>query len=530
MSPVQRRSRRCETRQPGQLRLMLKRTRASWVEIGGGLLVALVFITIWSALHPSRPHIATSDLFTHLSVARHLIEGDGFVTDITYPLSFAFDFAQELPQPLIHRGPGYALFLTPVVAASPNDPHQVITHVRWLQILVLGLITAIGTSSFIRRKNKWATGAWVVFLGFSPLLNFSVDWAFIELTAGLLLLLIWLRHRDILASRPGPVDGILAGLLAVFRWDLMWLPLLWWLWARQETRIIAARKPSNTIPPLWNRNLLWALIIIVLINLPWAVRNVQLTGDPFFSLQSQAELVKDTRTWPGYSVYQQLQPQPIEEVLSQNPAPVLRKFVRGLKFYFKELGGLFPWAGLIFMALALMVYLRGGIDKNPCPLRPNAEYPMSIVPSDSPLGPLVVSGLTLILLIVQYSFFDHSLRHLIVLFPLVSWELSGLMGLLLQKIHKRWNQNSGFLAIALVLMTVVLVKITMRPLPGWNFAAQQAEHQQSALTEKTKLLVDSIEKVPFVDTSAAPWYANRAAVWDPENDEMRNQIQKKLFK
>lgn len=75
------------------------------------LLIGILFLVVWMAIYPTPPHMPTSDLFTHLSVTRHLVEGQGFRTDVVYPVSLAYDFATELPQPLIHRPPGYAVLL-----------------------------------------------------------------------------------------------------------------------------------------------------------------------------------------------------------------------------------------------------------------------------------------------------------------------------------------------------------------------------------------------------------------------------------
>lgn len=73
--------------------------------VGLGLLAVVFFLAVWLPLHPAQPPQPTADVYTHLTVARHLTRGDGFQTDIAYPLSFAFEFARELPQPLIHRQP-----------------------------------------------------------------------------------------------------------------------------------------------------------------------------------------------------------------------------------------------------------------------------------------------------------------------------------------------------------------------------------------------------------------------------------------
>ncbi len=495
-------------------------------------MAALLLVAIWLIVYPPLPHLPTSDLFTHLSVARHLLQGDGFVSDVTYPLSFAFDFARQLPQPLIHRGPGFALLLTIPVAQNLDDPTAAVQQVRWLQLGCLALIVWIGTSSFLNRRKYLAVGSWLVFLLMSPLLVFSVSWAFSELQAGLILLLLWLRHRDVPSQGPGPVDGFLAGMLILLRWDLLWLPLLWWVWGRLELRTVARRKTSSAevpvLPPVTNRRLLLALAVVLLINLPWLVRSTRLTGNPFFTLQANAELVKDTRSWPQYSVYRQLDPQPLAKVLSEDPIPVLRKFVRGLKFYFRDLGRLFPWAGLVVMALGLMVYLRGGIDSRPCPLRPNAQHPMTIIPDESPLGPLVTAGLSLIILIFQYSFFDHSLRHLLVLYPLLTWEWAGLLADLWDKIPPRAKPRLGLSYPTVLILTYLLIRTTLQPLPGWEFAAEQARAQIGDLAGKTQSLLQDPAPVPFVDSSAAPWYANRPAVWDPGDEKVRIRIRKYL--
>ena len=63
------------------------------VSILGGLTAALIFLAIWTPLHSVRSQPPLSDLFTHLSVSRHLCQGEGFLTDMAYPLSFAFPFS-----------------------------------------------------------------------------------------------------------------------------------------------------------------------------------------------------------------------------------------------------------------------------------------------------------------------------------------------------------------------------------------------------------------------------------------------------
>ena len=89
---------------------------------GLGLSAAVVFLAIWLPFHPARPVQPTADVFTHLTVARHVVRGEGFRSDIAYPLSFAFDFARVLPQPLVHRQPGFSALLTLPVLVTDADP------------------------------------------------------------------------------------------------------------------------------------------------------------------------------------------------------------------------------------------------------------------------------------------------------------------------------------------------------------------------------------------------------------------------
>ena len=99
------------------------RHAASW------LVVVVLFTTAWWWWHPAQEHPPTSDLFGHLCVTRHLAQGDGFLNDIIYPVSLAFPFAAEIPQPLIHRPPGYSVLLLLPYWLGGGEPAAVLTAV-----------------------------------------------------------------------------------------------------------------------------------------------------------------------------------------------------------------------------------------------------------------------------------------------------------------------------------------------------------------------------------------------------------------
>lgn len=499
---------------------------AFWKNLGGGLVAALVLLAIWVPWHPAEPLLPTADLYTHASCARHLVRGEGFQTDIAYPLSFAFPFARQLPQPLIHRGPGFALVMTLPYAAAGGDPTRTILYARFLQILLLGLIVWTGATAFLRRGQLVDLAPWGVLLGTSALLVFAVDWIFDELLASWLLLVLWLRIRT--GQHPRLLDGLLAGLLTLLRLELFWVPLLWWLWFGLERQQQDRRHnfPDRHRLKSW----LLALGLILLVQVPWAARNLQLTGQLFFSLQGQAELAKDTRAWPGYSVYQQLTPQPVGRVLGDDPIPLLRKVARGVKFHILHLPDLVPWPYLLLMGLLVMMLIRGKITQTPCPFRRDRDTPLGILPDDNPLGPLAAAGFTTLLLIMFYALFDHSLRHLLVIFPILAWECSPLTGHLATDLLARrlpsWPHQAHpvVLLLASAALTGLVVWATGQPLVGWDQARSQARAAAPRLAGQVEAFRQAPPDSLFVPNGAWPWYADRPGVWDPGEEGTRQRI------
>jgi hypothetical protein len=504
-----------------------KATHSQLRILGGGLLAALVLLAVWVPTHRATPPLPTADLYTHLSVARHLDRGEGFRTDIAYPLSFAFPFARQLPQPLIHRGPGYPLLMVPVYRAAGRDPGRTVAAVRGLQVGLLGLIAFTGAAALLRRGRLVSLAPWLVLLGASPLLGFAVDWGYEELLCGWLLLVLWLRVRE--GSPPRPLDGLLAGGLALVRLDLFWLPLLWWLWFGLERRALGGGE-AGPPPVRLGRALAVAVAVLVLTQAPWIGRNLKLTGQPFFTLQGQAELVKDTRAWPGYSVYKQLEPQPVSRVLRGDPVPVLRKTARGLKFFVTESPKLAPWPFLVIGVLPVFMLIRGKVTGSPCPFRTGRAEPMTILAEDTPLGPLAAATASLIFLAVQYSFFDHSLRHLLPLVPVFLWEAAPLTGDLavptVQRVMPSWpaHAHPARVAAAAALVTGLIVWATWVTPAGWQNARRQAEAGAAKLPARVAAFQARETAVLFVPDAALTWYGDRPAVWDPQSDEVREKI------
>ncbi len=494
----------------------------------GGILAALLFLAVWVPTHPARPVMPTDDLYTHLSVARHLARGEGFLTDVTYPLSFAFPFARELPQPLIHRQPGFAILLTAPYFAAEGYPHRVVEQVRHMQIILLGLLVMTGSAFFIRRGHPAAIAPWLVFLFANPLLVFAVDWGMVELACSLVLMVLWLRMRGDKPGRPNWIDGLLAGVLCMLRLDLFWVPVLWWVLLRVNN------KDGSPDPASRRRRLSLVVLAWFLVISPWAIRNLQVTGQPAFSLQTYAEHVKDTRAWPGYSVYRQLEPQPFFETMTTDPVPTLRKVGRGMKFFYRDMHRLAPLLVLITLAVGALAFLAAWLKILPAIPSRRRWDSMVGLPATSRTGPMALTVLTTVLLTIQYSFFDHSLRHLLIVLPVILWEFSPWIGdPIRQIIHDRQMvrgprapllQDLGSGIVLPAAAAAVVVLLFPCHLPGWEYAAKEAV----SLAPRTEKQIDFTRQAPpgvlFVDNSAVPWFIDRPVVWSPTQKATRARI------
>jgi hypothetical protein len=474
------------------------------------VLAAILAATLWwPAAHGPRPPLPTDDLYTNLTVTRHLARGEGFLCDISYPLSFAWPFARELPQPLLHRPPGWPLALLAPYAIAGSDPDGTVRAVRWLQVALLAWIAGQGTLAWWRRGRAGAAAGWLAPLLASPLIAYAVDWGQVELVTAALLLALWLRHRDT-ARAPGAIDGALLGGLALVRPELTWLPVVWWL----------ARRPGKPGPIAFvRRDLVAAAVVFLALTAPWAARNARLTGNPWFSLQSHAELVKDTRTWPGYDVYRQLNPQPAWRALRDDPVPIARKAARGVRFFLRELPALAPWPLLLALGLAAAAAARTGRVRRPAAGAVSARWPA--------MSPAALALLSAVALGGLYALFDHSLRHLTVLVPILVWEAAPWLGewpwSLLPRRRAR-RRPAVWAAAGALAVTLPITLLTVREPDGWDQAAREATAWQDRARQEAGRLREAPPGIVFTESSAAPWLADRPAVWSPLDDDVAARI------
>ena len=479
----------------------------------------LVFLAAWLLRHPALPHVPTSDLYDHLCVTRNLVQGEGFTNDIVYPVSLAFPFAASVPQPLIHRPPAYSLLLLLPYAVGGGEPQTVLNAVRWMLVLVLAATVWLGIRNLLQRNLAEAIPAWLVAMLASPLLAMSVGWGRVEVPTALVLMWLWCRWRAGLlpvASARGisgtatgaATDGALAATLTLLRPELAWVLLLWWLAARPDHLVGPEGAGSRPAATRW---CLTAILVWLLLILPWAARNVMVTGQPFFALQSYTEHLKATSAWPGYSIYRSLSPESLLTTLSQHPGLLVAKAGSGLRFFATNLGRWLPWLAWGIWLLLLFHGWR----------RPSRQgevrrwwYRWR--------RPLVLPFLTAGLLMIQYAIFSHTLRHLAVVLPIVLLELWGAGAAWLSGIWPRgrpiWRGG--------ILMAVCLAAFWLTPprLPGWERSRDEAAIADP-LVKRAAERVTELPPGPLItDTAALLWLIDRPGMWWPLDEEITGRI------
>ena len=448
------------------------------------MILVVAWTLLWVQLHPATPLHPGSDVYEQLTVAQHLVDGDGFFNDITYPLSAAFPFAAHLPQPLVHRPPGYSLLLIPAVVLG-GSPEGILHGVRVQQVLLLGLIVLVGVVPLARRGRLDTILVWLSLLLVNPLLDMGVRWGLVEVVVALVLMLLWHRRQpgDL---RSGLTDGLLAAVIALLRLELLWLP---WLWLTSRNR------PSKQ---WW----LGAVTVWAVLMAPWAVRNVIVTGDPFFSLQAHAEHLKGTSEFSSSSPYQSLSPENFVTTIERAPQLILRKTISGVRYQAKHLNKWLSWplliAGMMAMVAARVAQRRRSAQQV-------AHQASSRV---------MLLGASLGLCVLLYAPLSHDPRHLLPLFPVLSLELvtitTALISAMTRSSLSRWATMAAFV--------ILMVGLFPARMSGWDRVRHEAAATQVQIDQAVLRIATMPPGPLFTDQAAALWFAQRVGMTMPATE------------
>ena len=475
---------------------------ARWPLLAG----LLGFLAIWLILFPTEPWQASGDIYDHLSATRNLLNGDGLSSDVAYPLTTAWEWGRELPQPMLHRPPGFSLLLVAPYLAAGGDTDLIPRAVRILQIGLLLSTLALGMHGLSRRGAGQAGPAWLLLLLLNPLLALAVNWGWVEVACGGILLALWLRVRPgasestrtirTTETRAAILAGLLTGALTLLRVDLVWVPVFWWLaltvWTAPDRRRIAVRTG-------------WACAAWLLVTLPWWWYVTWTAGSPWFNPLSYALQLNLDETWWEYPRLRSLTPEPALANLQANFIPALVKVRHGIRFFLETLGDWLPWP--VWGGVLLLILDSWRRRHREC-------WPK--------IRPWFVLTLTLGGLILFYALLSQEVRHLLVLLPVLAWE-AVLMG---ESAVRRTNLPQT--RQTLILTGVIgLAVIFAPPQPKGELTSLEEARDQAPLVTFLAAEVQTWAPGPvFTDNAAVCWLAGRRGVWQPYNEMVEREIRR----
>lgn len=275
-----------------------------WLEEGGGarwarlaFFFAAAALISWQVADRQFHGPLTESTFVQLDLGRQLARGRGFTTQVNYPETAAFlaargqGFARGTPYPELRHAPLYALTIAGALrllpgawrerlfgpAAPPPDGFGADYFVLLVNLALFWL--ALALLHRLARRLFEARVAWLATLGL--LLSVSVWQQVVALNGTALLLVLallvfscWWEVEE-RAEAGGPVRrwafllGLTGGLLALGQYTAATL-------APVMLGYLAWRlPPGRRLPALG----CW-LLGLLLVTLPWVVRNVALTGSP----------------------------------------------------------------------------------------------------------------------------------------------------------------------------------------------------------------------------------------------------------
>ncbi len=252
---------------------------------------------------------STQDAIDYAQIARNLLEGRGFTSDIALPISLAFPFGRTLPQPILYRPPLPSIALVPFLAAFGSRDAALLAA-TFMFTLLAGIATyflgrRVGGAN--RGRALGLAAAAIVLLNTG--LGEEIGNATAEPLATLLVALLFLSA----VSGRAFLAGLLFGAI---------------LTAKLHIAVIL---PVLFIPPFlrgirWRANAVRFAIGALLAFSPWLVRNVIVTGKPVFDLHAFTETQRANWSGPGssYAAHRRTEATSSGSVLVERPDRLLR--------------------------------------------------------------------------------------------------------------------------------------------------------------------------------------------------------------
>lgn len=264
--------------------------------------------------------LRSPDQRNYAEIARHLYNGDGFVTSCINPLSLTFH-SSIINHPTFVRPPLYPLLVYVSFHIFGINDAAVTLVSGFFYILLIPLVYLFAKEMFGIKVGLWAG---MISLTSVVLVNYGMTGLTETMFTFLFTLSLFLLYK-----RVNPLFiGFLLGLCYLTRYNLLFIipGLLWFMYKEY---------------PNWKIDILKLVAVFTITVSPWGIRNISLVGNPLFSLQKY-EIVMFNDVFKSYSLYRTFQPiEPINFIIS-HPISMIKKAIYG--------------AGVLFVGIPRIIF------------------------------------------------------------------------------------------------------------------------------------------------------------------------------
>jgi 4-amino-4-deoxy-L-arabinose transferase-like glycosyltransferase len=460
------------------------------------LVAVIVVLVFWGSFYfHSYSGIRTIDTFDLAQEARHLFKGEGFTTSFIRPVTLLYQ-ESNVNQPDTYNSPAYVWLLSLFYRAFGVGDNTVLgSSLAWsfLSALLLAYLAyrllnfPLALAVFI----IYTTNPAVMESAFSGLQVTYLSFLILSLTAA-----VYFRK----SSSPGQaiLPGVIGGLLVLSEFDFRFLVLFMGLFVVFDSR---SRR--------W-RSLLYFAAGLLIIVLPWMIRNAAVTGHPLASLR-----------WQDFKLYSLLSPG--NKIFRAYDSGMIKSSLSGAAFVSK-----------------FMMFTR-------------LMHPFWLSLSHSLLLPFFLVSIFLksgnprwrkVNLLIYIMFFaelvliaagNGDMSRLLLFMPLII--LGGLVAVVaMLKEFSNLSRRAYSLVIAVFLFANIYPSIASmvwgmsrrQYIPAVFTPAEAKQVKNSRSLEKIQNLVKKDEVAVSDSPWAVAWYANRNAVWIPWEVDQMKKIKRKF--
>ncbi|TAN41537.1 MAG: hypothetical protein EPN25_04770 [Nitrospirae bacterium] len=443
------------------------------------VIIAVAASAVWTANYKLHFNgFFLNDAHDFGQMARNIYEGRGFKTSVLRPINIIH--FKQIPYPEVTRPPLFPLILAGLFSVfGVNDFAIVLSGaIAYVALAVLTFLVAMKlTESYLIALFGSVLASFHLYflpqgiLGTSDLVYAACFMGFIY---------FYLRKQELIFWH-----GVIIGLLYLLRTNTLFvaIPLL----------LMELRRRDATAR--WNSFLLFSVGALIPI-FPYLVRNYIDTGSPLFSLHKYT-LALETRTYPGFTLWTQINDVSAGRFFLDHPGEVFRKFSNSMISLKREFFASFQFPGVVMLLAGLTLPLKG---------------------TDLQKIRRLVLWIILLQLVLISPMGSGGLRFYMFLIPLAVISF----GAVISRFSETAASSREVLAAVLAIVAVVMLYPSLE---YWKDRSAVSQPNLSVEFGKTLKAMTGKEDVIASDIAwEISWYADRKTVWLPYDPDTLRKI------